>query len=105
MKGYDFWRIKSKQRLEITKKKKMDLVHKCYDWMPILSVLFDYLFINSYNDIRGSLETVGDTVGYNANITTNINIWEIFIYIYIFKERNILSNSKVYNLSVHREYR
>lgn len=42
--------------------------------MPILSVLFDYLFINSYNDIRGSLETVGDTVGYNANITTNINI-------------------------------
>lgn len=31
-------------------------------WMPVLSILFDHLFMNLYNNIRGSPETVMDIV-------------------------------------------
>lgn len=35
----------------------------------------------------GSSEMCGHCVGYNANITRNINISEIFIYIYIWGKK------------------
>ena len=94
-----FWRIKPKQRLEKrTKKWIWHLVHLFCSWMPILSVIFDHLFTNSYNNMGGSSKTAVDIVWVIMQIYLQI---EIFLNKYIWRKKYFNKNSQVYNLRSH----